>query len=262
MISVVQFLTSSLVLLIAGPSLAQAQNQVPSAPSTSYSTTSYSSIDDSPDVGQSNFQLTINYGTGSLTLETNGKRNLTRPANTEAYEDGQPVSGTYAEGSVKQLRTIASAILPLRNRTYMLGLGLENLDIGVGGTPMSKTGGTEGSLHMSSVVFEAGALRSFNRWGQALVSVSYDHTLGGKLRSRYQAQTARAGTTSSFATVEDQIQSGSRLTIAGNYQFHLLPGFAMGLFTAAQYGVIRFEDRKEASSIYGYTLGLSLLLKI
>ncbi|MDQ3233085.1 MAG: hypothetical protein M3Q07_14810, partial [Pseudobdellovibrionaceae bacterium] len=74
------------------------------------------------------FQLSINYGTGSLTLEANGNRTLTKAASPNAYEDGQPVSGTYANGSVKQLRTVASMLLPFRGRSFVVGLGLEDLD--------------------------------------------------------------------------------------------------------------------------------------
>jgi hypothetical protein len=208
------------------------------------------------------FQLSINYGMGSLTLEANGDRTLTKAASPTAYEDGLPVSGTYANGSVKQLRTVASVLLPFRGRSFVLGIGLEDLDVGVSGSSLSKAGGTEGSFHMNSLILEAGALRNFSRWGQALVTMSYDHALGGKLRSRYITKSIRSDATQNYAIVNDSLASGGRLSITGNYQFNLLPGFSFGIFTSAQYGALVFVDRNQRSFIYGYTTGLSLMLKI
>jgi hypothetical protein len=208
------------------------------------------------------FQLSINYGMGSLTLEANGDRTLTKAASPTAYEDGQPVSGTYANGSVKQLRTVASTLLPFRGRSFVLGIGLEDLDVGVSGSSLSKAGGTEGSFHMNSLILEAGAQRNFSRWGQALVTMSYDHALGGKLRSRYITKSIRSDATQNYAIVNDSLASGGRLSITGNYQFNLLPGFSFGIFTSAQYGALAFVDRNQRSYIYGYTTGLSLMLKI
>ncbi len=208
------------------------------------------------------FQLSINYGMGSLTLEANGDRTLTKAASPTAYEDGLPVSGTYANGSVKQLRTVASMLLPFRGRSFVLGIGLEDLDVGVSGSTLSKAGGTEGSFHMNSLILEAGALRNFSRWGQALVTMSYDHALGGKLRSRYITKSIRSDATQNYAIVNDSLASGGRLSITGNYQFNLLPGFSFGIFTSAQYGALVFVDRNQRSFIYGYTTGLSLMLKI
>jgi hypothetical protein len=208
------------------------------------------------------FQLSINYGMGSLTLEANGTRTLNKAASPSAYEDGQPVSGTYANGSVKQLRTVASTLLPFRGRSFVLGIGLEDLDVGVTGSSLSKAGGTEGSFHMNSLIFEAGAQRNFSRWGQALVTISYDHALGGKLRSRYITKSIRSDATQNYAIINDSLASGGRLSITGNYQFNLLPGFSFGLFTSAQYGALVFVDRNQRSFIYGYTTGLSLMLKI
>ncbi|WP_141735737.1 hypothetical protein [Oligoflexus tunisiensis] len=208
------------------------------------------------------FQLSINYGMGSLTLEANGERTLPKAASPVTYEDGQPVSGTYANGSVKQLRTVASMLLPFRGRSFVLGIGLEDLDVGVAGSSLSKAGGTEGSFHMNSLILEAGALRNFNRWGQALVTMSYDHALGGKLRSRYITKSIRSDAAQNYAIVNDSLVSGGRLSITGNYQFNLLPGFSFGIFTSAQYGSIAFVDRNQRSFIYGYTTGLSLMLKI
>ncbi len=208
------------------------------------------------------FQLSINYGMGSLTLEANGDRTLTKAASPTAYEDGLPVSGTYANGSVKQRRTVASMLLPFRGRSFVLGIGLEDLDVGVSGSTLSKAGGTEGSFHMNSLILEAGALRNFSRWGQALVTMSYDHALGGKLRSRYITKSIRSDATQNYAIVNDSIASGGRLSITGNYQFNLLPGFSFGIFTSAQYGALAFVDRNQRSYIYGYTTGLSLMLTI
>lgn len=207
------------------------------------------------------FQLSINYGTGSLTLEANGLRTLPKVASPTAYEDGLPVSGTYSNGSVKQLRTIASMLLPYRGRSFVLGIGLEDLDVGVSGSSLSKAGGTEGSFHMNSLILEAGALRNFNRWGQALVTISYDHALGGKLKSRYITKSVRSDSLN-YAILNDSLASGGRMSITGNYQFNLLPGFSFGLFTSAQYGALNFVDRNQRSYIYGYTTGLSLMLKI
>jgi hypothetical protein len=251
------------ILLIPASGVA-AQTAVPgSAPGATVEWGSKETPGDSTgDLQTQVFQLSINYGMGSLTLEANGNRTLTKAASPTAYEDGQPVSGTYANGSVKQLRTVASTLIPYRGRSFVLGIGLEDLDVGVSGSTLSKAGGTEGSFHMNSLILEAGALRNFNRWGQASVTMSYDHALGGKLRSRYITKSIRSDATQNYAIVNDSLASGGRLSITGNYQFNLLPGFSFGIFTSAQYGALVFVDRSQRSFIYGYTTGLSLMLKI
>ena len=157
---------------------------------------------------------------------------------------------------------MASTLIPFQGRSFLLGIGLEDLDVGVTGSSLSKAGGTEGSFHMNSLILEAGALRNFSRWGQALVTVSYDHALGGKLRSRYVTKSIRADAAQNYAIINDSLASGGRMSITGNYQFNLLSGFSFGLFTSAQYGTIFFADRSQKSFIYGYTTGLSLMLKI
>jgi hypothetical protein len=199
---------------------------------------------------------------GSLTLQANGDRTMTKTASATAYEDGQPLSVTYANGSEKQLRTVASKLLPFRRHSFVLDIGLEDLDVGVSGSSLSKAGGTKGSFHMNSLILEAGALRNFSRWGYALVTMSYDHALGGKLRSHYITKSIRSDATQNYAIVNDSLASGGRLSITGNYQFNLLPGFSFGIFTSAQYGAPAFEDRNQRSYIYGYTIGLSLILKM
>ncbi len=252
-----------LILLVPAPSLRAQTAAVPANGNTAAEWNSNSSTAEGSTENQTQvFQLSINYGTGSLNLEANGDRTLTKLPSTTAYEDGEAVSGTYSNGSVKQLRTVASTLIPFRGRSFVLGIGLEDLDVGVNGSQLSKSGGTEGSFHMNSLILEVGALRNFNRWGQALVTMSYDHALGGKLKSRYVTKSNRADAPNSYAIVNDSLASGARLSITGNYQFNLLPGFSFGLFTSAQYGSLSFVDRNQRSYIYGYTTGLSLMLKI
>ena len=253
----------AIILLLQGPALvAQSSNPSASAGTSAEWNSNANTSDNANDTLSQVFQLSINYGTGSLTLEANGDRSLTKVASPTAYEDGQPVSGTYSNGSVKQLRTVASTLLPFRGRSFIFGIGLEDLDIGVSGNQLSKSGGTEGSFHMNSLILEAGALRNFNRWGQAMVTISYDHILGGKLRSRYITKTIRSDAAQNYAIINDSVASGGRMSITGNYQINLLPGFSFGLFTSAQYGALSFIDRNQQSYIYGYTTGLSLMLKI
>lgn len=223
--------------------------------------TSSNGIESSPEFEGQIFQLSVDYGHGALSLEANGDAALSK-APSSAYEDGLPVSGTYREGSVQQLRTVASALIPFRGRALVLGLGLENLDMGVSGRQMNKSGGTLGSFQMNSLIFEVGALKSNSRWGEALVTLSYDLALGGKLRSRYEARTTNGSDAPTYAVIEDKIAAGGRLSIGGSYQMNLMPGLAFGIFTMAQFGTISFVNRTERSYIYGYTYGLSLRLKI
>lgn len=254
---------SLILVLLPGPGLMAQATSTP-APAAQAASAEWNSnpAEGSSDNQTQVFQLSINYGSGTLNLEANGDRTLSKVPSPSAYEDGQAVTGTYSNGSVKQLRTVASTLLPFRGRSFILGIGLEDLDVGVAGSQLSKTGGTEGSFHMNSFIFEAGALRNFNRWGQALVTLSYDYALGGKLRSRYIIKSTASDAPPSYAVINDSLASGSRLSITGDYQFSLLPGFSFGLFTSAQYGVLSFVERDQRSYIYGYTTGLSIMLKI
>ncbi len=103
------------IVLLQGPALlAQSGNPVASAGTSAEWNSNTNSGENANDTQSQVFQLSINYGTGSLTLEVNGDRSLNKVASPTAYEDGQPVSGTYSNGSVKQLRTVASTLLPFR----------------------------------------------------------------------------------------------------------------------------------------------------
>lgn len=208
------------------------------------------------------FHIGIMYGTGQVNLEVDGQRPLRQEPSSGIYEDQQPVSGSFNGGSTRFQRTTFSYLFDVGNRTLFAGVGLENLSLGGGGSPLHKSGGTEAEFRLNAMVFELGAIRRLNVFTQARGSIAYDHFLDGKLRSRYLIRTAAQTGGPRYAVVEDHVSGGGRLNLSGSYFLNITPGLSAGLQISAHYGIVEFRERGSSSAIFGYTLGMCLILRI
>lgn len=212
--------------------------------------------------GNERFHISLQYGTGSLDLEVDGQRTLEQEPTSGIYEDNAPVNGSYTGGRLFYNRTSLSYLFQRGGRTYFLGLGLENLELGKSGSPLTKSGGTEASFQLNSLITEFGAIRNFSSLSHAKASISVDTVLDGKLRSRYMVRAASTSGAGRYAVIEDHVASGFRLGIQGGYYINMSPGLSTGVTVNAQYGILNFRERQESSAIFGYELGLCFLLKI
>ncbi|MFW7379595.1 MAG: hypothetical protein ACOH5I_12350 [Oligoflexus sp.] len=208
------------------------------------------------------FHISVLYGTGQLSLEVDGNRSLSQEPPFGVYEDQQPVTGSYQSGSTRFQRTTFSYLFNLGQRTMFTSIGLENLKLGSGGTPLIKSGGTEAEFQLNSMVFEIGATRRLSVFSQAKGSISYDQFLDGKLRSRYLLRTAAQSGGPRYTVIEDHVSGGGRLNLTGAYYLNISPGLSAGIQVSGQYGILRFRERGSASAIFGYTMGLSLVLRL
>ncbi len=212
--------------------------------------------------GNERFHISLQYGTGSLDLEIDGQRALEQEPASGIYEDNAPVNGSYTGGRLFYNRSSLSYLFSRGGRTYFVGLGLENLELGKAGSPLVKNGGTEASFQLNSLITEFGAIRNFSSLSHAKASISIDTVLDGKLRSRYLLRSASQSSSARYAVIEDHVASGFRLGIQGGYFVNMTPGLSTGLTVNAQYGILNFRERQKPSAIFGYELGLSFILKI
>jgi len=208
------------------------------------------------------FHISIMYGTGQVNLEVDGQRPLRQEPSIDVYEDQQPVNGSFAGGTTRVQRTTFSYLFDADNRTYFSGIGLENLKLGGGGSPLQKSGGTEAEFQLNAMIFEFGASRRLNAFSQAKGTISYDQFLDGKLRTRYLLRSASQPGGSRYAVIEDRVSGGGKLNLSGAYFLNITPGLSAGMQINVQYGVIDFKERPISSAISGYTLGMSFVLRI
>jgi hypothetical protein len=208
------------------------------------------------------FHLNLAYGIGQLEIEVDGDRSLPATPVPGTYEDNQPVSGSFHGGSCRYQRTTLAYLFPFRRQVLFAGMGLENLTLGEGSSPLTKSGGTAAEFQLNALALEFGAVRKLNPFSLVKGMVAYDHFLDGKLRSRYLVRSASSSTAARHAVVEDDITGGGRILLAGTYYFNLTPGLSTGLQVNLQYGLLKFKQRSETSALFGYTFGLHLLLRI
>ena len=207
------------------------------------------------------FQFGVQYSRPTLTLEIAGSRNLAKSPDLDAYEDQQPITGTYKGGSALSIKTVASVFLGKGPTHYSLGAGLENLELGLQQW-MSKSGPSEARFQMNSIVLELGIQRELNEWVETLLNIYLTQSLDGKLQSRYLSYSSLADTLATKVLVDDALTSGTRLGFNGQYLFNIVPSLAFGVGLSAEYGVLKFSTRESASNIFGYSWAFLILMKI
>lgn len=203
-----------------------------------------------------NFHFSFGFKTGSLNLNLSDPESLPETPQAGIYDDERPISGIFTGGSIREFRTVLTAVWQYRGQLISAGGGIFNLQVGNPGEDATK-GQSRASMHLNGITSEISVLRKFSGYGYTKGTLHIDGFVDGELQRRYLIRSD--GTLISSPA---SLGSGYRLSISGEYLFNTSMGFSVGATLGLEYGLLQFEKTNGATSIYGITYGLSAVLRI